>query len=99
MKSGEFYSLNLRRLICPSRQGPLNEHNKSLQDKMSEPCFRPWIKFFSDRYRFKSSEERLEIAAKIERELQKEDPNRPLVNLRTGEPIKRASGPGPTFSN
>ena len=77
----------------------MNEHNKSLQDKMSEPCFRPWIKFFSDRYRFKSSEERLEIAAKIERELQKEDPNRPLVNLRTGEPIKRASGPGPTFSN
>ena len=53
----------------------------------SGPCFAAWPKFYEERFIFRKQEERLEIAADVERKLKSADPSRPLVNLRTGETV------------
>jgi hypothetical protein len=48
---------------------------------MNDVCFNPWIKFYSERFIFRNGQERLEVAAKIDREKSQKNPSYKPVNL------------------
>ena len=37
-----------------------------LKTKMSEPCLSSWIPFYTDRFKYRQSEQRLQLASKIQ---------------------------------
>lgn len=67
---------------------------QTIQDQMLEPCFKPWIKFYNDRFIYRQGQERFDLSAKIENQLRKGDPTRPKINLHNMEDLG-SDGSGP----